>query len=64
MIAIYKLYKQIKKIDALKEQDIKVAEKKNLKEEEPIISNQNAIINGERDIRLDEVKNAEKFLTE
>lgn len=64
MIAIYKLYKQIKKIDALKEQDIKVAEKKNLKEEGPIISNQNAIINGERDIRLDEVKNAEKFLTE
>ena len=64
MVAIYKLYKEIKKIDTLKEQEVKVAEKKNLKEEEPIITNQNAIINGDRDIKLDEVKNAEKFLTE
>lgn len=46
MIAIYKIYKEIKKIDTLKEQEIKVAEKKNLKEEGPIISGQNSIING------------------
>ena len=64
MIAIYKLYKEIKKIDAEKEIETKAAEKKNLKEEEPIITAQNAIINGERAITLEEVKNPEKFLTE
>lgn len=64
MIAIYKLYKEIKKIDAEKEIETKAAEKKNLKEEEPIITAQNAIINGEREIKLEEVKNPEKFLTE
>lgn len=64
MVAIYKLYKEIKKIDALKDQEVKIAEKKNLKEEEPIISNQNAIINGERDLKIEEIKNAEKFLTQ
>ena len=63
MIAIYKIYKEIKKIDALKDQEIKAAEKKNLKEEGPIIDAQNAIINGERDIKIEEVKNPEKFLT-
>jgi hypothetical protein len=31
MVAIYKLYKEIKKIDAEKEKEIKIADKKNLK---------------------------------
>ena len=64
MLAIYKIYKEIKKMDEVKDKEVKEVEKKYLKLEDPVISAQNSIINGERDIKIEEVVNAEKFLTE
>lgn len=63
-LAIYRYYNEINKIEEEKTREIKDLQKKYLKLEDPIIKAQNAIINGDKAISVEELKNKEKFLTE
>lgn len=63
-LAIYRYYQEINKIEEEKVKEVKELQKKYLKLEDPIIKAQNAIINGEKALTLDELKNKEKYLSE
>lgn len=63
-LAIFRYYQEINKIEEQKMKESKEVEKKYLKLEDPIIKAQNAIINGDKAITIEELKEKEKFLSE
>jgi nucleosome assembly protein 1-like 1 len=63
-IAIYKRYKQIKKIEEDMQAAIREVEKKYLKLDEPVLNNVSDIVSGKRSIKEEELKDLPKYLNE
>ena len=63
-IAIYKRYKQIRKIEEEMQAATREVEKKYLKFDEPILTNVTELVGGKRAIKEEELKDLDKYLNE